>query len=109
MKPGYFSKINSEIVGLILQVSELPNSGYFFKAVKFEDFIEEYLPDAKKPDDIYDALKFELEYQDMYLKSFVEINKSKMGAPLKDLYNSEHLIEVIEESMRLIKEKYIDV
>ncbi len=109
MNLNYFSKINSDIVGLILQISELSNSGYFFKAVKFEDFIKEYLPEAEKPDDVYNALKSELKNQEDYLMSFVEVNKSKMGAMAVDLLKSERLIEVIEESMRLIKEKYIDV
>ncbi len=109
MDLNYFSEINVEIVGFNIQIKELSNSGYYLKSLTFGEFISEYLPEANKPSDVYNALESELKNQGNYQMSFVGDKDNKMGAMADDLLKSAFFIKIIVNSMQLIKEKYIDV
>ena len=109
MDLNFFSEINVEIVGFNVRLKELPNSGFYLEDLTFGEFIGRYLSDAKKPNDLYNALESELKNQGNYQMSFVGNEDNKMGVMADDLLKSVFLVKVIEKSMQLIKEKYMEV
>ena len=109
MDLNFFSEINVEIVGFNVQLNELPNSGFYLKYLTFGEFIGRYLLDVEKPNDVYNALESELKNQGDYQMSFVGNKDNKMGVMADDLLKSVFLVKVIEKSMQLIKEKYMEV